>query len=169
MRRYVVMAVAMAVVVGVLGTVGPVSSQSPGQRTTLTFFDTRATDWEKDIDLGRKGDSPGDMNLFVDRLFDPETCEKAGNVLGRFQISKFVGKRDAWFVIDVTWRLPDGSLQTQHGGRFTDFMEPGTAVFPVTGGTGAYKDATGQLVLEEDVELCEKTGTRFTFDLAGVQ
>lgn len=159
----------VAVVVGVLGAVGPVSSQSPAQRTTLTLFDPNKTNWEKDIDLGRKGDSPGDMNIFVDPMFDPETCEKAGMVLGQFQVSKFVGKRDAWFHIDLTWRLPDGSLQTQHGGRFTDFEDPLRQRFALIGGSGAYRDATGEVTLVEDVERCGKRGALFTLDIGGVQ
>ena len=50
-----------------LGTVGPVGSQLPGERQTITLFDPRATEYERNFNEGKKGVSPGDVSLSSSR------------------------------------------------------------------------------------------------------
>lgn len=151
------------VLVGVVAF--PVGSQQPPQRTTLTFFDPNKTNWEKVVDHGRKGGSAGDEVLFVEAQLDPDTCERVGRLVGHIAISKTVGSEDAWFIGDFTLVLADGKVTAAGAAKFSEFAQQERGVFVVTGGTGAYRDATGEVFFEEDVELCDRRGTLTRVDI----
>jgi hypothetical protein len=156
--------VALSIVLAA-STLVPAISQPPPDRVTLTWFDPRATDFEKELNFGGKGFGPGDMGLVKDSIFDPETCEKAGTVLIRFQFVKAAGRNDGFFIDDGGLLLPDGKLTFQLIGRFTEFESETGAAVAVTGGTGAYRDATGQAFVSEDHRMCDKRGALITADL----
>ena len=158
---------AFAVLVGgfLIGNLQPAVSQAGGQ--TLTFFDPNATDFEKSINEGRKGFSAGDWTVIKDRFFNPETCEKAGEFVGRFTFVKAAGRNDGYFLLDAGLLMPDGKLTFYWPGRFTEFGNPtGPASGgAITGGTGSFSGAGGSLVVEEDVQMCEKKGALVTIEL----
>jgi hypothetical protein len=106
------------------------------------------------------------MGLVKDTLFDPETCEKAGTVLIRFQVVKLAGKNDAYFLDDGGLILPDGKLALYLHGRFTEFEGANGFAGAITGGTGAYRDARGEFHIVENQEMCDKKGALITADLA---
>ena len=147
------------------GTLVPAISQPPQDRVTITFFDPRATDFEKELNFGKRSFGPGDMGLVKDTMFDPETCEKAGTVLLRFQFIKGIGQRDAFYYDDGGVLLPDGKLAFTLFGKFSEFEAEEGAAGAVTGGTGAYRDARGQINVVEDQEMCDKKGAVITADL----
>jgi hypothetical protein len=74
------------------------------------LFDPRPTDFEKELNFGKKSFGPGDMGLVKDTVFDPETCEGAGTVLVRFQFFKRTAKNDGFFYDDGGLILPDGRI-----------------------------------------------------------
>ena len=148
-----------------LGSLQPAVSQAPGGRT-FTFFDPRVTDFEKNIDEGRKGFSAGDWGVQKDRFFDPETCEKAGDLLGRFTFVKAAGRNDGFFIFNAGLMLPDGKMTMDWYGRFTEFETPSAAGGgAITGGTGAYEGAGGEILVQEDQQLCDKRGALVTVEL----
>lgn len=144
---------------------GSVSSQAPPARTTLTFFDPNKTNFEKFIDVGREDFSPGDYSIFIENLKDPDTCEGAGKIIGKFTISKVVGRENAFFVVDFGFRLPDGTITGYHAGKFSDFASDTRNHLAVTGGTQVYEDATGEFTLDEDTQMCGTRGALITVDL----
>lgn len=156
-------ALGASLVVGA-GAIMPAISQPPEQRTTLSWFDPRKTDFEKGLNLGGKGFA-GDMALIKDTMFDPETCEKAGTLLLRFQAVKAIGDRDGFFLDDGVVLLPDGKMSLHVGGRFSEFEAEGGAAGAVIGGTGAYRDVTGEFHVVEDQKMCEKRGALITADV----
>jgi hypothetical protein len=143
----------------------PAGSQQPQQRGTITLFDPNKTNYEKVIDEGRKGFSAGDTILFVDAQFDPETCERVGTLVGRLVISKRLKQDNAWFVGDFTLKLADGKVVAEAAARFAEFAQTEDGVFAVTGGTGAYRDASGEVLLQEDVAMCDRKGSLTTVDI----
>lgn len=163
-KPLVVLAAALSLVV-MTGTLMPAISQPPAQRTTLTWFDPGKTDFEKELNLGGKGFKAGDMVVIKDSMFDTETCEKAGTLVARFQVVKLAGRNDAFFVFDGGLLLPDGKLTIYLPAKFSEFANEAGAAGAITGGTGAYKDATGELRVDEDHEMCDKRGALITADL----
>lgn len=153
--------IALAVVVIAV----PAGSQQPQERRTITLFDPSHTNWEKVIDQGRANMSPGDTLLYVDAQFDPETCERSGTVLGRLEISRVLKQNDAWFIGDFTVKLADGKVEAEAAAKFTEFSQADGGVFAVTGGTGAYRDVSGEVLFQEDVAMCGREGSLTTIDL----
>ena len=161
-----------ALVLGALALLGgslvgsvvtPAVSQTPPQRTTLTFFDPNATDFDKELNTGGKGFA-GDMFLTKDSFFDPETCEKAGTLLVRGQVIKSAGRNDAFAIFDGGLRLPDGKIAFYSPAKFSDFS--GGPFLAVTGGTETYRDVSGEITISEDQRMCEKNGALITMDLS---
>jgi hypothetical protein len=162
-KRAGVLSVAL-VVVGVFVGLQPASSQ-PGA-TTLTFFDPNATDFEKSVNVGRKGFSAADWAVLKDRFLDPETCDGAGVFLARFTFVKSSGRNDGFFLLDAGILLPDGKLTIYWPGRFSDFQNADPARGgAVTGGTGAYAGSGGTISVEEDVRMCDRRGALVTVEL----
>lgn len=170
MRKVAVLAlaaVAMSAIV-MLGTAGPVGSQAPAERQTITLFDPRGSEYDKDIDAGKEGFSPGDEFLFIEKQLDPETCEKVGSLIGHGQVVQFLGDNDGRITIDVTLDLDGGKIMAYGAAKFSDFAgtEP---PFAVIGGTGTYRDASGEVSFEEKVELCGKRGDLTIIDVGPVR
>ena len=156
--------VAAVATLGVVGSAVPVQSQQPAERQTITFFDPNRTEYERFVNEGRRGLSPGDVILFVDKQLDPETCDRLGSLTGRLQIIKTISDRDARFSGEFTVTLAGGKIVAGGAARFSEFA--GTdPVFAVTGGTETYRDASGEVSFQEDVRLCDTRGTMTTIDL----
>ncbi len=153
--------VALALVAGAV----PAGSQQPQDRRTLTFFEPERNSWERHIDELREGESPGDVFIFVNRVFDPETCELAGRLIGRLHVLNPAGPNDAWFLGDFTLVLADGKLTAGGGARFSEFSQADRGVFAITGGTDAHRDASGEVKFQEEVKMCDLRGTLFTVDI----
>ena len=88
------------------------------------------------LDLGAKGDSVGDIMTWANPVFDAANKVQVGTDQG-FCIRVLVGK--SW---ECTWTttLKDGQITV--GGPFKD---EGDSLVSVTGGTGKYAGAKGQL------------------------
>lgn len=163
MKRATILVVLAVSGVLAAGAVMPAISQPPQERVTITWFDPNKTDFEKNLNLGGKGFGAGDMALIKDSLFDPETCEKAGTALLRFQVIKRAGREDAFFLTDGGVLLPDGKLSISFPGRFSEFVTGASGA--VTGGTEAYKDVRGDFSVTEDQRMCDRNGAVITADL----
>jgi hypothetical protein len=162
-------ATSLGVLVASLGLLAvssfPVSSQVPPSRTTLTFFDPIKTDFGKFINEGRRGFSPGDEFLFIENLKDPETCEGAGRIIGKFTVSKLVGQENSFVLADFGFRLADGTITGYHAGKFTDFESATRNHLAVTGGTQIYRDASGEFTIDTGQQMCDSKGDIITVDL----
>lgn len=152
-----------AVLVGTL--VAPATSQLPPERVTLTFFDPSSIESRKKIDEKPDGFSPGDWELSRDKQLNPETCETAGQVVTQFVIVEKLGNENAYFKLNGDLLLDDGTISFQAAGKFSDFGSEGGFKFSVIGGTGAYKDATGEATIVEGTPMCDKNGETVTVDL----
>lgn len=161
--RYIA-TVGAAAMFGVLMSGVPVNSQQTPDRQTITLFDPNRTEYERFVNEGKQGLSPGDMILFIDKQLDPETCERMGNLTGRLQIVKTIRDQDARFVADFTLNLAGGKIMAGGAARFTEF-EGTEPVFAVTGGTETYRDASGEVSFQEDVQLCDTKGSLTTVDI----
>ena len=162
-KALIALVAAMSAVV-LVGTAMPVVSQQPAERQTLTFFDPNKTNYDRFLNEGKRGISPGDVIMFIEKQIDPETCENVGKLVGKLQIIKTIGTEDAVYEGGFTLLLADGKITAAAAARFSEF-EGTDPVFAVTGGTEAYRDASGDVAFEENVELCEKKGDLITIDI----
>ena len=90
------------------------------------------------LDLGKKGDSVGDIMTWANPMFDAGNKTQLGTDQG-FCIRVLVGK--SW---ECTWTttLKDGQISVEG-----PFKDEGDSVVTVIGGTGKYAGAKGQLKL----------------------
>jgi allene oxide cyclase len=89
-------------------------------------------------DTGAKGDSAGDVLTFANPVFDKANKTKVGTDQG-YCVRTVVGK--AW-ECNWTMSLKDGQLTVEG-----PFLDAGDSVLAITGGTGKYAGARGQMKL----------------------
>src|SRR5215217_2058879 len=106
------------------------------------------------IDLGEKGDSIGDLLAFGNPIYDPANQTKLADDQGSC-VRTVVGK--SW---ECVWTLilPEGQITVE--GPFYDAAD---SVLAITGGTGAYRDARGQMTLH--ARNAEGTEYEFTYEI----
>jgi hypothetical protein len=101
-------------------------------------------------DTGVKGDSAGDLLTFANDIYDRDNKTKLGSNTG-WCIRTQVGKSWECF---WTLQLEKGSI-TVHG----PFFDAGDSVLAITGGTGAYSGAKGDMKLHAR----DKKGSEYDF------
>ncbi|HKZ76104.1 MAG TPA: allene oxide cyclase family protein [Actinomycetota bacterium] len=154
MRRKLALIVAM-VLVGASIIAVLVASSSAQPVTTIKVIEHAVTD--KVIDVGKTGDSPGDLLTFHNKVYD----DADANVVGRDQGScvRISPKQGTWECVYTTL-LEGGSITVE-----TPFYDTADSVGAITGGTGTYAGAGGSIDLhcyvgDDDVARCD-----FTFNL----
>ena len=88
------------------------------------------------LDTGDKGDSAGDILTFTNDIYDEANKVKVGSDNG-YCMRTVPGK--AW---ECSWTLTLADGQIMNEGTFTDGKD---SVFAVTGGTGKYLKARGEM------------------------
>lgn len=111
---------------------GPVAAEA----LTLTLVERATTDVV--TDTGAAGDSAGDILTFANEIYDETDTKLIGTDNG-WCVRTVAGK--AW---ECFWTLTLSDGQVTVAGPFYD---AGDSVLAVTGGTGAYANARGQMKL----------------------
>ncbi len=89
-------------------------------------------------DTGAKGDTVGDVLTFANAVFDAANKKQVGTDQG-FCVRAQAGKSwECWWTLS----LADGQLTVEG-----PFLDKGDSVLAVTGGTGKYSTARGQMKL----------------------
>src|SRR5262245_34729693 len=115
----------------------PLPAQSAGAKTTsLNLVEHATTDTV--TDTGAKGDSAGDLLTFANDVFDEKDANKVGNDTG-WCIRTVAGKSWECF---WTLTLADGQITVEG-----PFLDAGDSVLAVTGGTGKFAGARGEMAL----------------------
>ena len=143
-KRWIVVAVAVGVAFGCTGLAMAAtgSSRSDQMRTTLHVIEHPVN--EHVVDLPPKGDSQGDLFPFSNLLFNASNTSQVGRDQGN--CIRTNPARGEW---QCSWtnKLADGQITVE--GPFYDTKD---SVIAITGGTGAYASATG------DMQLVSKNG-----------
>jgi hypothetical protein len=123
-------AIAALFVAGSLG-LSPASAAE-----TLTVVEHATTDAV--TDTGDKGDTAGDILTFANEIFDAGNASSVGSDNG-WCVRTVVGK--AW---ECFWTasFKDGQITVEG-----PFLDAGDSVLAITGGTGAYTGARGEMKL----------------------
>jgi hypothetical protein len=131
-----------------LGGVTLASADSDGQ--TIKLF-TRTAQAEENIDLGSKGFSLGDQLVFSDDVYNKKGGTKIGfdggvcTIVRVDDAAKFAGTSQCI----ATLHLADGDIASQGLVTFHGNETPPPFDFAITGGTDAYKNASGFLTVDE--------------------
>ena len=113
-------------------------------------------DNETVTDTGAMGDSVGDILTFANPLFDKANATKVGTDQG-YCIRVAVGEA---FECEWTAFLADGQITVS--GPFFDTKE---SSLTITGGTGAFKNATGEMALGFRQAPAPKIEYDFVYDV----
>lgn len=138
MRRFAIVAAVAAVVVLVAGLVAQAGSPRRTGRATVVHVIEHATT-DKVIDTGKAGDTTGDLLTWHNKVYDSTDTSVAGSDQG--ECIRISPKQGTWECTWITW-VDGGSITVE--GPFYDTKD---SVLAITGGTGAFKDATGEMQL----------------------
>jgi hypothetical protein len=120
-------------------------------RGTKVFTIFTVTVQSQFLDLGPQGLSLGDQSIFADDVYDKKGGAKIGSdgvVCTVVRVTDpATGSGTAQCVATVS--LPDGQLTIQGLVSFTGEELPAPFQQAITGGTGAYANARGQITVEE--------------------
>ena len=146
MLRKALVAGGCAAVGIVIGTAAFSASAAPSQ--TVHVIEHANTDTV--VDTGASGDTTGDLLTFHNPVFDSNNSAKVGHDRGDcIRISPAQG---TWECRWVT-HLQGGSITVE--GPFNDHSD---TTLPITGGSGTYRDARGQMALKS-----RAGGTQYDF------
>jgi len=134
-RRFLVILAVVGAFAIAIPTVAATQSHASGQ--TMTVVERAETDAV--IDLGDPGDTLGDLLAFGNPIFDAANAHEIGRDEGQCtRTNPGVAWECSWTTI-----LAKGSLTVQ--GPFYD--DGRDSVLAITGGTGSYQNARGQMTL----------------------
>lgn len=138
MKKALSIAAAALAVVLVAGLVAQARTTHHSTRATTVHVIEHATT-DVVIDTGKTGDTTGDLLTWHNKVFDETDTTAAGRDQG--ECTRISPKQGTWECTWITW-VAGGSITVE--GPFYDTKD---SVFAITGGTGAYKDATGEMQL----------------------
>ncbi len=115
---------------------------------TITVIEHADTD--ETTDIGAAGDSAGDVLTFANDVFDETDTEVVGTNQG-YCIRVVVGKS---YECNFTTLLAKGNITVEG-----PFYDEGDSVLAITGGTGHYRKARGEM----DLSFANAAGTKFKF------
>jgi len=150
LKRFPYLRTALVLALGVGALIIAVLASSAGAQTTLTLVEHATTD--KVIDIGKQGDSPGDLLTFHNKVFDDADATVVGHDQG--YCVRISPKMGSWECV-YTMFLEDGQITVE-----TPFYDTADSVGTVTGGTGTFAGAGGSqglhcFVGDDDVLRCE--------------
>ncbi len=122
--------------------------------TTIKLIEHAETDTVRHIGPANEEDSVGDVLAFANPVFDSANKKKVGTDNGQC-VRTAAGK--AW---ECIWTVSLGGGQITVEGPFYDGVDSELAI---TGGTGEYKDASGQMALH--ARNPEETEYDFTYEV----
>lgn len=112
---------------------------------------------EQVVDLSDEGDSVGDTLVFSNELFDDQNANMVGRSHGSCMRTVVGESWDCTF----TNTLENGSLVVTG-----PFYDDGTGTFAITGGTGDYAGASGQMSLQAAASsTAENPEWEFSFEI----
>ena len=125
--------------------------QQPATVTSIKVVERATTDVV--IDVGDTGDSAGDILTFANEVYDEKNETQIGTDNG-FCFRTAVGS--AW-ECNWTLTLADGQITVEG-----PFLDAGDSLLSITGGTGKYANAGGQMTLHPR----DAKGSEYDFDYA---
>jgi allene oxide cyclase len=141
MRRLLLAVAALAAAAGTAFAAAAAAGPSPAVREPVRIHVIEHAVSDTVTDLGATGDSAGDLLTFANPIFDGRNEERAGRDQGDCIRIVAGGPRGSWECRWITF-LQGGALTVEGA-----FFDNRTSLLAVTGGTGKYRNARGQMLL----------------------
>jgi hypothetical protein len=141
------------------GTAVLAATSSGNGATTITVRLFEHDSSQANIDLGVPGDSPGDQFVVAGDTFDRKGGTRRGRLAAAFTTVSTGPQGEAIAV--ATFTLAGGEISTQGLFVSSELFGGKTLSFSITGGTGRYRDASG----EGTIEVPNQTDARFVLTL----
>jgi hypothetical protein len=128
------------------GTVFAVTSAGGNSTaaTTIRLYEHDTS--QATVDLGAPGESEGDVFVFAGDTFNRKGGTKLGRAAGTCTTLSTGAAGEVMCVINFS--LPGGQISTQGLNLTAEEFGGMTVSFPITGGTGKYRDARGEGTVE---------------------
>lgn len=139
MKRSAIVAVAMVVVVGLVGAGLAIAAQRGGIAEPQTMSFAVGGGHADTADVGPSGDSPGDTFFAQGKLFNFPLTKQVGRLNSACELENVTPR---WNHCTATVLLPDGTVELSARFVWTD-TRPGYSL-AVIGGTGSYDNVVGQ-------------------------
>jgi allene oxide cyclase len=137
MRKSIVVGLG-AVVIATSAVTGTALASSPKHHQGGTFTVVEHAVTDSTADTGPAGDSLGDVLAFANPIFDATNTRQVGTDNGScIRTAVGVSYECSW-----TTSLPGGSIMVSG-----PFLDAGDSTLAVTGGTGTYREASGEMHL----------------------
>jgi len=138
MRRSPVVAGSVVIAMCALAVGLGVAAAGSGITAPVSITVVEHATSDKVIDIGKQGDSTGDILTFHNDVYDETDATKVGTDQGQCtRMSPKDGTWECWW----TTSLPDGQVTIE--GPYLDASN--TVLAAVTGGTGEYENARGTM------------------------
>jgi hypothetical protein len=139
LKRGIVAVACAAVFSGAVLVVTASGSSTPSHASALSLHVIEHPVFEHVVDLAPKGDSQGDQFPFSNPLFNASDTQQVGRDQGN--CIRTNPRRGEW---QCSWtnKLPHGQITVE--GPFYDSRDSRLSII---GGTGAYREARGQMLL----------------------
>jgi hypothetical protein len=156
MRKIGIFATVAILGAGMLwATLVPVSSQ---QAATIRVYERHRSGSERFVNNDGKRSVAGDFLLQVKPIYRTGTKTRVGREIVQVTLIRALGRNNVMFRVAATFVLGKGKLEA--AGTTTQKHLRSGAAFSITGGTGAYANASGSLNVREG-----KRRTFFTFSV----
>ena len=129
---------------------------------TLRFYehDTQQTR----LDLGEKGESAGDRFIYSGNLFNRKGGKNIGRVAGYCE-NVSTGSEHAESICTANFVLAGGQISAEGLFNTADVFGGKTVVFPITGGSGIYRNVHGQGTVDVPQDVPNLTDANFVLSL----
>lgn len=144
----------------------PVASQTEPERVVLRVFETNRGAHYTDVNEAPRTDwgAEGDWTVGTQKLLHPQECDAIGRNISRFTVARQLAEGQAWVIADITTNLSGDRITIYGAFRTQEFSSEAGVDHAVTGGTGQYKDATGEVIVKP-ARRCNQEGALYRFDL----
>jgi hypothetical protein len=163
MRRMQPAAIAVIALTAMLWASRGNVSEARVERVTFEVLAPAGSRLQTNIDSNPpSAGSPGDWGVIRTKAISVTGCKHVGGILSRFVL--ITGGADPELIVDSSLNGAQGKLTVYLGGKSSALNKKGLDG-AVTGGTGRYRDARGQVTVKDGVTRCGRKGILYSFDL----
>lgn len=143
------------------GILAATSAGSGSTASTIRLYEHDTS--QASIDLGAPGDSEGDQFVFAGNASERKGGTKLGRAAGSCTTMSTGGGGEVLCV--VNFALRNGQIATQGVLVASDLFGGKKLTYPITGGSGRYRDARGAATVQIPQDIPNLADARFTLSL----